>query len=74
MVGIFGAVLEALLCSPREGAKRHYQTQQDLIPYKAYVYIDIYCNQNETINCNLLFEENILITWCYGVLIRTCIQ
>ena len=54
-MGILVAGIEALHRSLRQGEKRHYQNQRDFIPYHAYVYIDIHCNQNEVIHCNTHF-------------------
>ena len=45
-----------------------------LEPYQAYVYINIYCNQNEQMHCNVRFKGGSLIPWCYGVPIRARIQ
>ena len=71
---VFGAYLEALRHCLSYGSKRHYQNRKEVIPYQACVYIEIYCNHNKPIHCNVRFEGGILILWCYGVPIRTRIQ
>ena len=45
----------------------HYQNRIDVIPYQAYVYVEIYCNQNKPIHFNAHFKGSILIPLCYGV-------
>ena len=62
--GNFGRGFRGIALFPALGAKRHYQHRKDIIPYQAYVYIDIYCNQNKPIHCNARFEGNTLIPWC----------
>ena len=59
-MGFLGAGLEALWHYPRLGAKSHYQNRRNIIPYKAYIYIEIYYNQNKPIHCNSLLEGSIL--------------
>ena len=56
------------------GAKIHYQNRKDVITYQAYLYIEIYFNQNEPIHCNARSKRNSLILWCYRVPTRTRIQ
>ena len=51
MVGVLGTGLEVFCCSSRQGAKKYYQNWIYIIPYQAYVYIRIYCNQIKPIYC-----------------------
>ena len=41
-VVVLGAGLEVLRRPLCYGAKIHYQNRKDVIPYQAYIYIDIY--------------------------------
>ena len=73
-MGILGVGLKVLRRSPRYVSKRHYRNRKDVIPYQAYVYIDIYCNKNQPIHFNAHFKRNSLIPWCYIFPIITRIQ